>query len=122
MPELNRTDADVTLLAIRNRAMYQNAVTDPVFKSTTHRSDSSGAYFTSDLTTGVIGCIEYYQWCNGPKKCSSPSGLYSITDDFATTQLQFNPVQMATFKTLMRTAYVKYLLTTLQTLLIDFYR
>jgi hypothetical protein len=92
------------LIGIRNRAMYTDPVLDPVFRSTTHRHDSTEDYFTADLTTGVIGCTEQYQFCNG-HKCSSPSALYSITDDFAANALKYNAVQMAAFKTLMRIAY-----------------
>jgi hypothetical protein len=110
LPDFNRTDADVMLIAIRNRAIYSNPVLDPVFKATTHRPDSTAAFYTSDLTTGVIGCIEQYQFCNGPHKCSTPSALYSITDDFVSQQLNYNLIQMATFKALFRIAYCMRLL------------
>jgi hypothetical protein len=93
------------LIAIRNRGMYSNAVYDPVFKSTTHRKDSTAEFFTADLNTGVIGCTEQYQFCNGRAKCSSPSALYSITSDFASQQLGYNLVQMAAFDTFIRMAY-----------------
>jgi hypothetical protein len=71
IPKLNRTDANVTLVVLRNRAMYTNPVNDPFFKSTSHRADYSAKFFTSDLTAGVLGCIEQYQFCNGNVKCTA---------------------------------------------------
>jgi hypothetical protein len=104
IPELNRTDADVMLIGIHSRALYSNPVYDPVFKSTTSPGPSA-KYYSSDLTIGLIGCTEQYQFCNGHNKCSTPNALYSITNESVLEDLNYNPVQLATFETLSRTAY-----------------
>src|ERR1700712_1750331 len=95
IPALNRTDADVTLLILHNRAMYTNPVNDPFFKSTTHRQDYSASFFTSDLDIGMLGCTEQYQFCNGPEKCSELAAWSTSSSTSVVDNLDYNVAQRA---------------------------
>lgn len=105
IPLLNRTDADVTLVGLRNDALYINPVHDPFFKSTRHRADASAAFFSSDLVTGVIGCTEQYMFCNGKARCTAFDALETFTIDTLANSLGYNSAQRALFDMIWRTAY-----------------
>jgi hypothetical protein len=91
-PELNRTDADVTLLVLRNRIQYIHPVSDPFFQATTKQLP--GLFYTSDSPLSTIACTEQYQLCNS-RLCTHVGGLnqtYSVLQDIGV-----NKVQMAVF-------------------------
>lgn len=60
VPEFNRTDADVSLWVLRNRAYYPGEGLDPFFKATTPYSDGALQLYKSDSTVNVLVCTELY--------------------------------------------------------------
>lgn len=105
IPALNRTDADITLLTLRNQAMYTSPVNDPFFKATKHRSDYSASFYTSDLDLGMIGCTEQYQFCNGQRNCSKLDAYQPSTRQTVVDSLGYNTAQQALVVTIHRTVY-----------------
>jgi hypothetical protein len=105
IPQLNRTDADVSLVVLLNRAMYTSAVKDPFFKATTHRSDATATFFTADQDAGVIGCTEQYQFCNGQSRCTPLNGWGAFSAASVQETLGFNSTQLTLYDTIYRTAF-----------------
>lgn len=76
LPEMNRTDADVNLIAVwSNAIVYENPVNDPLFAAhrLEMRAQSSGtdkALYWADHYAGVIGCAEQVR--NHPTLYKSP--------------------------------------------------
>ncbi|KAH3944986.1 hypothetical protein HBI56_057610 [Parastagonospora nodorum] len=75
IPELNRTDADIELLFLRqvNGMQYAEPVTDPWFESTvpitSEYMDQPGQYknvtvFGSEYPINAVGCARQFQWCD----------------------------------------------------------
>ncbi|KAH7087776.1 hypothetical protein FB567DRAFT_353579 [Paraphoma chrysanthemicola] len=103
LPEMRRSDADVSLMAIwLNDVVYEKPVNDPLFSA--HQEWiylPGGGYagvplYRSDNAAGVIGCAEQYRYCvpraGKPDFCTSAGGspLESFTEDFPA----LNPVQV----------------------------
>jgi hypothetical protein len=106
IPQLNRTDADVSILLLHNRAMYTYPVTDPFFKSTTHRTDASAMFFTADQDLGVIGCTEQYQFCNGALNCTAPIAWGQYDRESVKQALGYNNAQLALFDVIYHSALI----------------
>jgi hypothetical protein len=71
IPELNRTDADVTLMFVMSNSIYYDVPnTDPIFSATLVEdtlvvtSDQNVTIYTSNSWVTVLGCVEQYQFCN----------------------------------------------------------
>ena len=67
--ELNRTDADVTLIFLTNFAIYPEEVTDPFFNAT---NQTRPGEFMADSPIAVMGCTEEHQLCDPVTKICSP--------------------------------------------------
>jgi hypothetical protein len=78
IPELNRTDADVTVWVLHNRVSYTDTVLDPWFKSTTNFSLGTANLWRADMTLAVLGCTEQYQFCNTDQKCTKLGPLQAM--------------------------------------------
>jgi hypothetical protein len=96
IPELNRTDGDVTLWALHNRALYTDAVLDPWFKSTTNITFGAANLSKADMTLSVLGCVEQYQFCNTEKNCTKLGPLQGMNRE-EVVKIGYNPTQLATF-------------------------
>jgi hypothetical protein len=92
IPQLKRTNADITLWGMNSQALYLNQVNDPFFKATTQKNS---LYYTADQTVSMLGCTEQYQFCNG-KLCTEPDGLTRMTREKAAS-LNYNPTQLAAY-------------------------
>jgi hypothetical protein len=99
--ELNRSDADVTLLFLTNRVAYTGEVKDPWFKATSQGNTSWGfenVYFPDETVSG-IGCTEQFQFCNG-EKCSPMNGFFAL-DPENPPDIEFNKLQSATYQLML---------------------
>jgi hypothetical protein len=96
IPELNRTDADVTVWALHNRVLYTDAVLDPWFKSTTNFALGTANLWRADMTLAVLGCTEQYQFCNTQENCTKLGPLQAM-DREEVAKIGYNPTQLATF-------------------------
>lgn len=86
IPELNRTDADVNILFLRQEMgmQYTNPVNDPWFEANTPKikttTSSTGiprnaTYYVPDFPISVVGCAMQYQWCDpGTGQCTDLTG------------------------------------------------
>lgn len=101
IPELNRTDADVTLWILRNRAIYTGQVHDPLFQATTPWSVGTLQFYKPDSTITALACTEQYSFCNSAN-CTTLDALKPITKDLVQELLQYNPTQLATFDVVWR--------------------
>jgi hypothetical protein len=102
----NRTDADVAIWYLRNRAIYTGQVQDAFFKATNPSSSSlvgtTATVYLADNDISTLACTEQYSFCNGPT-CTPMDGLSRLTPTRAQSILSLNAAQLATF-TLIRTA------------------
>jgi hypothetical protein len=96
IPELNRTDADVTLWALHNRVAYIDPVLDPWFKATTAQTLGTTDLWKADTTVSVLGCTEQYQFCNTPQNCTK-LGPLEVIDRNEVAKIGYNSIQLATF-------------------------
>ncbi|KAL8719745.1 MAG: hypothetical protein Q9225_003289 [Loekoesia sp. 1 TL-2023] len=103
--QLNRTDADVTLMFLApNEVQYLLPVTDPLFTATLPgivlpSTDGNITYYSPDYTVSVLGCTEQYQCCNPTNaKCTSLSGSDIMSREVGSIGL--NGAQGATFQSL----------------------
>ncbi|KAJ9641577.1 hypothetical protein H2199_005547 [Coniosporium tulheliwenetii] len=100
IPELSRTDADVSILLLNNLVTYTGKVADPWFEATLQisRNVLAEAWVSNSTLTG-IGCTEQYQFCNFDR-CTPLNGLYSFYPFTAPPDLGLNPMQQATHRVL----------------------
>ncbi|RKK82868.1 hypothetical protein BFJ68_g17495 [Fusarium oxysporum] len=117
IPDLKRTDADVSLLLLNRALVYTEEVTDPWFNATGRVDvDGWGVKWISPLATTAVGCVEEYQLCND-HRCTPSSGLYGMNETSARA-IGYNPAQTATFHILWKAMWavqMRYLLTGLGT-------
>lgn len=101
IPELSRTDADVTVLLLNNRVSYTGKVLDPWFQATLPIGGNrlNEAWISNSTLTGV-GCTEQYQFCNS-NRCTPLSGGYDPRFLEAPRDLGFSPIQQATHRLLV---------------------
>jgi hypothetical protein len=95
IPQLNRTDADVTLFSLANEAIYNEPVSDPWFFAQTPEHDDSGNLlgYISDEPLSFLACAEQYQVCTAAGVCSPQTGYYGLQD--TTTLPIFNSIQQS---------------------------
>lgn len=101
IPEFNRTDADVSLWFLRNRAYYTGEVQDPFFKATTPNLIGTLQLYKPDSTVNALACTEQYSFCNNTT-CTTLDALIPITRDLVTELLGYNTAQLATFDLVWR--------------------
>lgn len=90
-------NADVTLIAIFNKARYSEKVEDTLFSAQNESSWGPG-FFTATDELSVLGCTEQYQICNiRNTHCTPITGLYGIEDalDSEEAYLELSPKQKA---------------------------
>jgi hypothetical protein len=106
IPDFNRTDADVSLLIVRNGAYYTGEVNDPFYKATTPHSIGTLQFYKADSTVNALACIEQYSFCNNNNmNCTTFNGLIAITRDIVKELLGYNTVQLATFDLVWRSVW-----------------
>ena len=94
IPELNRTDADVTLLFLGQSNVFDRTpVLDPWFMATNSISPSSNTtFYVDDGLPHVLGCIEQFQLCiQARTKCTPLTGKDALPD--ALRAMQMSDVQ-----------------------------
>jgi hypothetical protein len=97
--------ADVTLIAIYNKAVYKGQVDDPLFNAQIPADDQKQFYApTNDFA--VLGCTEQYQFCEpGSEKCTDLSGLYAVQKAVKRGDLSLSNRQIATSSILWEAAW-----------------
>lgn len=104
IPELNRTDADVTVLLLNNRVGYTGEVKDEWFRASAQISGIARLpqAWVSVRTLSGVACTEQIQFCNGDR-CSRIGSFYDFSP-MDPPDLGFNPAQKATFELLFSIA------------------
>ncbi|KAH0170655.1 hypothetical protein KCU67_g2540, partial [Aureobasidium melanogenum] len=113
IPELNRTDADVSVIFInQNSIKYNGPVDDVVFSAHTSRAISLGSaeipYYVGDYFTNVIGCIDQVQICKTSTQCSPLTDYNSVIeslDYLSLTDTQVAVAQRFTNNMIFQNAY-----------------
>jgi hypothetical protein len=111
--ELNRSDADVSVIFInQNSIKYNEPVDDVVFSAHMPRAISLGSasipYYTSDYFTNVIGCTDQVQICNPSTRCSPLTDYNSVIeslDYLSLTDIQVAVAQRFTNNMIYQNAY-----------------
>jgi hypothetical protein len=123
IPELNRLDADVTVIGLLRNGAYSSEITDPLFDArafvVTHTSGASGSLWISNTSMGALGCTEQYQFC-GTTTCTELGGLYQVIDPTMIEALNLNENQRATLGVLTYAAIATRAYLTIQDLGNDF--
>lgn len=111
--ELNRTDADISLLVLNNRVAYTGRVDDPFFRATRQEEFNrlEDSWISNTTITG-IACTEQYQFCNPAQKgdgkgdkCTALGSLYEFDQVTPPASLALNPRQTATYVLLSKMIY-----------------
>lgn len=111
--ELNRTDADISLLILNNRVAYTGRVDDPFFRASRQEAFNrlEGSWISNTTLTGVA-CTEQYQFCNPAKKgdakgdqCTALGSLYDFDLIMPPPNLDLNPRQAATYMIMAKLIY-----------------
>lgn len=110
IPALNRTDADVSLWNLRNKALYTGPVNDPWYKATTPQDFGFTNFWTADSAVSTLGCIEQYVFCN-ELNCTTPGALSQFTPDIVSKELGYNAMQLATFNLMWRSLWIMNMVT-----------
>ncbi|KAK5711445.1 hypothetical protein LTR15_012518 [Elasticomyces elasticus] len=100
-PELNRTDADVTLLVLaQNSVNYPTPSDDPWFSAHIERKisllDREEVYYVGDYYFNNVACTDQYQFCNPNLEhgCTPLTDGTSVIDELA--YIGLSDVQLAT--------------------------
>lgn len=102
---LKRSDADVTIWALRNDALFSNPVDDPFFKATT--PDDTVKFhrmYKADNALTALGCSEQYAFCNS-NNCSALTDLFTFSLGYVKDHLGFNNAQVAAFDFVWKAFY-----------------
>lgn len=111
--ELNRTDADISLLVLNNRVAYTGRVDDPFFRATRQEEFNrlEDSWISNTTITG-IACTEQYQFCNPAQKsdgkgdkCTALGSLYEFDQVTPPASLGLNPRQTATYVLMSKMIY-----------------
>ncbi|KAF2258184.1 hypothetical protein CC78DRAFT_549314 [Lojkania enalia] len=98
-------NADVTLAAILNKALYAGNSTDPLFKAL-NQSEKNPTFYTASNDLSFLGCTEQYQFCNGASgRCTDLTGLYAIKHSIENGDLALTPRQNAVYQILWKSAW-----------------
>ncbi|ETN39471.1 uncharacterized protein HMPREF1541_05695 [Cyphellophora europaea CBS 101466] len=104
IPELARSDADVTLIFLAANAIkYYEANSDPFYSSNFEANagtllGSDVRYYIADEFVSVMGCTDQYQYCHpssrsGPDKCTPLADYATAWASIYDDKLSFNDVQ-----------------------------
>ncbi len=113
VPELNSTDADVTLVFLVKNAVFFGLVSDPLFSAQDVWYQGETPYYYSLDRVSVLGCVEQHQLCNpnvkgahGAGGRTAPNGLYSLgwTNASRVDSISLNARQTATATRLRSTS------------------
>lgn len=81
LPDLEVSDADVTILRLYNNARYLTPVEDAWFRAT-NKTDPTGVnrlnpedHYMSDRIISTLGCTSAFQFCNTTTNCSPLQGI-----------------------------------------------
>ncbi|KAI1772237.1 hypothetical protein F4818DRAFT_454108 [Hypoxylon cercidicola] len=99
IPEINRSTGDGTLCFISSNAfLFVEPCDDPVFATHVPHYDATDdrTYYLGDRVTGVLGCLEQYQWCNPATKACTLIGSLGDANDEVARVLTPNAMQTAT--------------------------
>ncbi len=95
IPQLNRTDADVTLIMLQNWALYTEPVLDLLFKATVLETQSESDYYRPYFPISIMGCTEQHQTCNpNNNECTPLTGMTALGNIDMST-IGFNEQQLA---------------------------
>lgn len=82
IPQLDVKDADITLVILRNEALYQASVQDPWFRAST---DRVGVLYAADqIPASFIACAEQHRICSSDTSCTPFGGVSASTSAPAT--------------------------------------
>ena len=69
--ELDRTDADITLLLLaQNQILYEAQSDDPFFAA--HQQNGTSFYYLPDADVNVMGCTDQFELCNLSNNLCTP--------------------------------------------------
>ena len=113
IPELNRTDADVSVFFLaQNNVYYDSPVLDPFFSANIKDSTpaaGTGENLTSylpDIYVTALGCIDQHQFCNPSNNLCTPLTGYDLINN-TLPAVALNPKQTATiWRILLQLMYV----------------
>ena len=101
-PELNRTDADVSLFFLAGGDVsYTAAVDDPLFAAHDNFTVGNLTIYGSDRDITILGCIDQHQFCNlnpkaGNQACTPLTGSNLVSNSFLhRNTLGFSNLQLA---------------------------
>lgn len=107
MAELNRTDADVTLILLnQNSIRYNDPVDDPFFSAHIYNNASAGNihldWYESDYYTTAIGCVDQAQICDPSAGACTPLADYNTVETSVFSgELALSATQLAVVKRLI---------------------
>ncbi|ETN37646.1 uncharacterized protein HMPREF1541_07269 [Cyphellophora europaea CBS 101466] len=107
IPELQRHDADLTLLFLSSNKIYFKSVSDDPFFAAHQPFVMPGLYgnetmYHADNAANVLGCTEQYQFCT-LRSCTSLAGILSAPGSIA--ELNLSAIQLAIFHILYQSIY-----------------
>ena len=77
IPDLNRTDGDVTLIMLNQNDIYYEVPSDDPWIPA-HTKTNKGDIYIRDYYANLLGCVDQYQVCNpntGHSACTKLSGF-----------------------------------------------
>ncbi|KAL7621859.1 hypothetical protein AAE478_007359 [Parahypoxylon ruwenzoriense] len=83
IPELDTSAGDETLFFISNNGLrFVEPCDDPIFSAHVPFWDplDNAKCYLEDRLTGVLGCLEQYQWCDSDSRCSAIGGVNDAKD------------------------------------------
>ena len=103
IPDVNRTDADVSLVFLEPNAMrFEEPNDDPVFGASeslniTSSTGELDVWYTPDWVTSVIGCADQHQFCNPNNgQCTPLSGTQALVKNSLKTAISLDVWQQTT--------------------------
>ncbi|KAF2832156.1 hypothetical protein CC86DRAFT_424508 [Ophiobolus disseminans] len=105
IPDFKVSSADVTLISILNKAVYNGRVDDELFNASIKAPDNDQFFLpTNDFS--VLGCTEQYQFCNAvTKQCTKLDGLYATQEAVRRGDIALSKRQQAMFSVMWDAAW-----------------
>ena len=99
-----KPDSTIFLWVLENKVSFIGQVNDPWFRAVREDLNGNTTVWKSDETVGVIGCAEYYEFCN-TTRCLDPLSIPVRAEHFpGLDALNYNEKQNATFLYMRRAA------------------
>jgi hypothetical protein len=115
IPQLNRTDADVSIHVLASSQGFTEPVNDPWFQSLDLMDPDVQPRYVKQNQLGVVGCIEQHQFCNQRTgKCGPLTGLSMLYGDQSGLELNF--AQQTIMKRLLESGVNNHISSTVPTL------